>query len=1392
MNRPSNIEFDTYHLGIDLGSISIKVVLMDARDEIVFSRWERVAGRPLSALSTLLAECAATHPDLSIATIGVTGSGRGLIERALPSVITNEISAHAAAINAFHPEVRTIIEIGGQDSKLVIMEKGEGESARAIKDFRMNELCAAGTGAFLDQQASRLGMCIDEFARVADDAKDAASIAGRCAVFAKTDMTHHQQEGRTLPDIVAGLNDALARSYMANLVRGRELPGPIAFQGGVASNRSLVDTFRKILGKDTDLIVPRHHKVMGAIGAAIKGRSETKGEWPLELGSLEPMIRAYSSDEADGDTAALKSAKPLTRPRGKRLDPDFTKLGATGVYLGIDVGSVSVKLVLMGPDGIIDSDYRFSDGKPVDSLRGMLDDLCSRIDPDEVAGVGVTGSGRHFVGRLIGADAIRNEISAQALAASIICTDADTVFEIGGQDAKFMRVEGGHSTHFAMNKVCAAGTGAFLQEQAIRLEVDLDGEFAKAAFESLRPAELGARCTVFMESDLVSHQQMGFARNDLIAGLARSVVSNYMEKVVAGAAIGKRAVFLGGVAENEAIVAALEGETGMEISTSSAGKLSGAIGAAMAAMEELGGGRREKPFTSVDAKLEFKTHRCADCTMNCRISTTLAEPARHFGGRCGKWEGIVSQKLAPAESPIRQRLDALLDSKGNALSGGPRIGIPMALMAYDMLPAWRRFFEELGCEVVLSPPTCDEMLAEGLKHLVVETCLPVKAFCAHCFWLDGEGLDFIFVPSLVISGKDSHGKETSHCPYVQSLVQFARPIVDTPLLNPVINWKLDPNSETREMAKLAPLLGRSARDGREAWRIAREAQYGFRERLRSIGDGIVRSLEKDRGKRAFVLMGKDYNVGDERLSSGITSILESKGETVLTQDMLSDDGGNYSGAYRTMCWTHGKEILAAAGRTMDIPNLHPILVTSFGCGPDSFTIKFARDIMGERPFLILEVDEHTSPVGMETRIEAFLDSLSSTKAQRSLEPRAPFVPKEGIRRVFLPNFSDHGYAFAAALKTLGFEPVLTALPDDASARLGAKYSPHGECHPYVIMLGDYLKAASQNTDLSDACYFMPESSACRVGQFGTQMRLAAEEMGVDLPVFTRIQDLAATTKATPSISYLKVLTTYWEMMRGMDFFMQKHLETRAYECVPGSADSARGEAQKILMDSILTGDHLDGLAEASGILERVAVDHSKRKVRIGITGDYYTRICDYSNGDMFRDIERMGGVIMLPPTMSDFVKYESRQRVEAAARHGNAGDLALGTAIRCIVDSRERRVRKIAGSSLDYDIPLEYNRAKKLLAPYMDMRLPAGITGSVAATLEQIRAGADGIVSAITFHCTYGLAIGSVLSMIDRDHPDIPKLTLIFEGLKPTHNRLRLEAFMERVHDKASRRRGPC
>lgn len=1341
-------ENSSYSLGIDLGSISLKVVILDRDSSAIFTRWTRVAGAPIDSLAELFKEICDSHPNIRFSSIGITGSGRHLMHDIVDGESINEITAHAKGISTLSPGVKTLIEIGGQDSKLIILGDGSAADPIAVSDFRMNELCAAGTGAFLDHQAARLKYSIEDFVALAESSTSPVRIAGRCSVFAKSDVTHHIQEGAKLSDVVAGLNEALVRGYISNLVRGKELPRPIAFAGGVASNIGIVKAFERILKLgDGELIVPGEHRVVGATGAAIlaaeRMRSSAADKKIAAIGvqGLLDAIERLRWQELSARRNRSNSSDRLISNKRLKVEPDCSSLTLLdGHYLGIDIGSSSVKAAVLGREGLIFRSYRRSSGKPREVLDSIMAELHASIGSIKMSGVGITGSGRHALSEIVGADKIVDEISAQARAASFIWPEVDTVIEIGGQDAKFIRIDNGRVVDFAMNRVCAAGTGSFLEEESARLGVAIDGEFEKLAFEGAEPVELGSRCAVFMESDLVSRQQAGATKADLAAALCKAVVENYFDKVAGGRRIGKRVLFLGGVAKNNAVIAALELKLKQPVESSSCGDVSGAMGAALHAA-----------LSSRDEKV------AADMK-------------------------VPKKKISSEESPIARRADLMERSIGVVATGNlKRIGIPRALLAFDKMTLWRTFFEAAGIETVVSPPTDSSMVAQGAGQMAAETCLPVKALCGHVVWLEDHGdCDWIFVPSYVTVGRDKHGRESVHCPYIQAIAQFVAPMARGEIVSPVINWLWNPSDERDAMIGCAVKLGIPKELAKDAWNKARGVDDAFRAALRDIGKSVLADVANGTIPRAFVMLGKDYNISDPALNSRAVEIFEEKGEIVITQDMIALDDGDYTERFAAMGWQHAKEALAASEIVARTPKLYPVFITNFGCGPDSFAVPFAREILRDVNMLILEVDEHSSSVGMETRIEAFINSIDGEKGRKYAQLTAQRLDRK-IKRVFLPNFSDHAIASAAAIRALNLEPVLVELPKESSEREGLKHCSYGECHPFALQLGGYLEAARSGGDLKDACYYIPESQICRVGQFAPRMRQVAMDEGVDLPIITRVEDLGPSINMSEGSVFVKCLIRYWEMMRACDLLVQKYYEVRAREVIPGAADSAYNRGRLKIMEMLHVNKPLVGVKAALDGLNEVVVDRSKKLVRIGITGDYYTRVCEYSNRDIFREIERLGGIVMLPPTFSDVIKYLAYQRPRQAVRHGLRFKAAHGFVTRAMAERLENRVSKIFKDELEYGMPISYWHDIERVSVYMDEKLPPGLTSMLASTLDHICSGADGILNLITFHCSYGLAQTSALAAVKKDHPDMPMLTLIFEGLDSTHNRTRIEAFMEQV-----------
>ncbi len=576
------------HLGLDIGSISVNTILMDQNKKIIENHYDFSHGKPFHVLRDVLYGVIERHGIEGIDGIAITGTGGKLASKLIGGQFVNEIIAHSSSVAEMHPEARSVIEMGGEDSKLILMENKKVTHKSQLSDFAMNTLCAAGTGSFLDQQAKRIGVSIEnEFGEMALKSENPPHIAGRCSVFAKSDMIHLQQIATPVHDIVAGLCYAVARNFKSNMAKGKELKKPVIFQGGVAANAGVVRAFKDILKiEGEELIIPKYYASMGAIGAVFH-LLDNPPEEEKKFKGLSELDRYLVSERKNGvhlesltASSATYNTEVVFKHNGKeKLD----------VYLGLDVGSLSTNVVLIDDENnVVARRYLPTASKPLDAIQKGLSEIYEEVgDKVEIKAVGTTGSGRYLTGDFIGADVIQNEITAQAAAAIAYDPTVDTIFEIGGQDSKYISIENGVVVDFEMNKVCAAGTGSFLEEQAEKLDINIKEEFGEMALGANEPARLGDRCTVFMESDLNSQQQKGTAKANLLGGLAYSIVHNYLQKVVGDKKIGDKVFFQGGVTNNRAVVAAFEKVLGKPIIVPPHFDVTGAIGVAIIARKEM-------------------------------------------------------------------------------------------------------------------------------------------------------------------------------------------------------------------------------------------------------------------------------------------------------------------------------------------------------------------------------------------------------------------------------------------------------------------------------------------------------------------------------------------------------------------------------------------------------------------------------------------------------------------------------------------------------------------------------------------------------------------------------------------------------------------------------------
>ena len=1038
-------------LGIDIGCISLKIALVgepgqrevlaaaagdsglfyhpesgsvpgmlsDGRPFLV-TTYRRIKGNPVEAARELLSEVLGALPAEAISGIRVTGSGGRLLSAGLGATAENEFRAIARAVGTLHPDIPTVFEMGGETSKFIELEIDRDTGRVGIADYQTNGDCAAGTGSFMDQQASRLLYNIEDVGDIVCGAGKAASVAGRCSVFAKSDMIHAQQKGYQPPEVLKGLCNAVIRNYRGTIAKGKSVGSKVAFIGGVAANKGAVDALREAFDLEEErLVIPDYYAWMGALGAALLEADATAGS--------EPMVVDLSGLGL-GPTGDIPAADPLTMARvillRDRVKPYvFPDEDVIDAYLGVDVGSVSTNLVVLDTAGeVMKEIYLKTDGRPVEvvnkGLAEIWDEMGSRLN---ILGVGTTGSGRELIGELMGADTVNDEITAHKTGATFIGRKLlgrvpDTIFEIGGQDSKFISLKDGVVVDFAMNEACAAGTGSFLEEQAEKLDIRIIDEFADLALSAGAPVRLGERCTVFMERDVNSYLQRGATRPDVVAGLAYSIVYNYLNRLVGGRHIGETVYFQGGTAYNDSVAAAFSMVLDREIIVPPHNGVMGAIGMALLAREKMaaiGAVSRFRGWDLEQVDYAIREFTCRGCSNECDIRQfTIGDEKTYWGDKCSdryrKRAKVDKTPIIDDLVALRERLlfsyvtpEALARHGGAAVDGAedsvstgmdlseevgsgtaaPRgvVGIPRAMYTYERLPFWATFFKECGFDVLVSPESNKRIRELGVEHSVAEPCFPIRVAHGHVSDLFDHGADYVFLPNQLNEETDHPEIESHACPWGQTLpyVIKAAPHLEQyadRYLAPTVHFRRGAASVKAALRELVKPLGVKGRMADAAVDSAYQAQTEFRAALVQAGLEALRVLD-EQNELGIVLIGRPYNLYDAGVNMDIPAKLRKYyGVNVIPMDFLPLWEVETRDVVPNMFWNYGRKILQAAKVVNAHPNLHVIYMTNFKCGPDSYIKHFVRKATGDQPFLTLQFDEHTNDAGAMTRCEAYLDS----------------------------------------------------------------------------------------------------------------------------------------------------------------------------------------------------------------------------------------------------------------------------------------------------------------------------------------------------------------------------------------------------------------------------------
>ncbi|MEE8440133.1 MAG: acyl-CoA dehydratase activase [Spirochaetia bacterium] len=1248
-------------LGVDIGSVSVALVEVDRNRQVL--RWEYRSheGKVARTLGDIISEWTVDQPAGLVRIVAATSSSPRILQATYRA---DWITSHVAAHRVIKPDHQLLLIIGGERFALIQFDRdGHYQSSRG------NSGCAAGTGGFLDQQAQRLGLRdAGELGKLASENTGALpKVASRCAVFAKTDLIHAQQEGYSLPEICDGLCHGLARNLVDAVITGTPPAGGLSIAGGVALNYAVVTHVSALLAREA--FVHELAPAYGAYGAALSALEERapEAESPIDLTDLvttnvgertyfyKPLTKPTGYPDFTSHERFVMSADLVGGPEVEvdRYVPATAEAAPEQFFLGADIGSTSTKTVLIDPEGTVHwAFYTRTAGKPLAAIRSLFEVMQETgAVTAPIAGAACTGSGRKFVGGVIGADLVLDEITAHARAATELDPDTDTIIEIGGQDAKFTTLKNGRVTFSQMNTVCAAGTGSFLEEQAHRLKVPLT-DYAVRAMDS--PAPLTSdRCTVFMERDINHYLNKGFATSEILAAALHSVRENYLQKVAHRSAIGSHVAFQGATAKNRGLVAAFEEQLGQSITVSRYCHVTGALGAALVCRDEITKPSTFRGIGIYRSDIPVRSERCTLCTNNCRL--TIADIGGEqvaYGFLCGRdysTPTFVSANRSGFDLiDQRKKLERRVAKAPRALRPKRRIdkviGIPTGLHLAEERPFWERVFAELGIPTTTTLGYADAVRV-GKQLEGAEFCSPVAAFHGHVSYLLDHA-DLVFVP-LVLETEYTGEHKLAYCYYTQFtpsvLAGILRDEDRDRLLMPVL-WGPGRDAAGELRRVFEPYCDLPVSEIRGAFRRAREAQERSRHELQKIF-----ADERVRDDVNVVLLGRPYTAVDPTMNKGIPDIIGRIGIRAFYQDMLpqglpSEDTGKL---LESVHWRYAADILLGADIAARTPGLYPVFITSFRCAPDSFCVDAFNRIMDARdkPYLILEIDEHDSSVGYETRIEAALRAFKNhhqAGARRSIQlgsitrqsdvEVAPDLEKAiGDKTLLLPAWDPITTPLQAAnLRANGINAVSlteTPLSIQKSMRLNS-----GQCIPVSAVAQEAMDYVRENDlDPADTVLWMGRSRwTCGIPLYPRFLKgLFAQEGLSDLGVYVGHFAYLDISSAASVGAYFAYQFGGW-LRRIM-------CRIRPYEINPGQTDEIVAEWRDRLV-TVFEGkeNRYEALRAMVAAFDAIPRREEKRP-KVAIFGDLYVRDNDVMNQDLIRRIEETGGEAVTTP-YSDYAK----------------------------------------------------------------------------------------------------------------------------------------------------------
>ena len=1370
-------------LGIDIGSTTVKVSIIEDGGTLLFADYKRHFANIQETLADLLREGEEKLGALTVEPV-ITGSGGLTLSKHLGIPFVQEVVAVATSLKDYAPQTDVAIELGGEDAKIIYFTGGI--------DQRMNGICAGGTGSFIDQMASLLQTDASGLNEYAKNYKAIYPIAARCGVFAKTDIQPLINEGATKEDLSASIFQAVVNQTISGLACGKPIRGNVAFLGGPLHFLSeLRAAFIRTLNLGTDqIIAPDHSHLFAAIGAAMNSDPKTTAslhdlierlshgiKMDFEVKRMEPLF----TDEADYE-------KFRTRHASHDVKKGDLATYEGNCYLGIDAGSTTTKVALVGEDGSLL--YRFysnNNGSPLATAIRAMQEIHDQLpEKAQIAYSCSTGYGEALLKSALMLDEGEVETISHYYAAAAFEPDVDCILDIGGQDMKCIKIKDGTVDSVQLNEACSSGCGSFIETFAKSLNYSVQ-DFAREALFAKNPTDLGTRCTVFMNSNVKQAQKEGASVADISAGLAYSVIKNALFKVIKitnASDLGKHVVVQGGTFYNDAVLRSFEKISGCEAVRPDIAGIMGAYGAALIARERYDASKTTTmlPIDKI-LSLTYKTTmaRCQGCTNHCVLTINRFDGGRQFvtGNRCERGLGGNKQKK-DIPNLFDYKYHRMFDYEPLTADLAPRgtVGIPRVLNMYENYPFWAVFFKELGYRTVLSPKSTRQIYELGIESIPSESeCYPAKLAHGHIEWLIRQGLTYIFYPCVPYERNETpEAGNHYNCPMVTSYAENIKNNVES-LTDHKVHFRNPFMAFTNEEILTKRLVEEFTRDQaipekeiRAAAHKAWQELIASRQDMEKKGEEVIAWL-KETGHHGIVLAGRPYHV-DPEINHGIPELITSYGFAVLTEDSVSHLGRVDRPLIVTDQWMYHSRLYEAASYVKTQPNLDLIQLNSFGCGLDAVTTDQVNDILTRsgKIYTLLKIDEVNNLGAARIRVRSLIAAIRVREMRHYHKPIVSsaysrvYFTKEMKKNytILCPQMSPiHFDLIEPAVRSCGYNLEVLQNSDRTAIDTGLKYVNNDACYPSLIVVGQIMDALlSGKYDLEHTAVIMSQTGGgCRASNYIGFIRRALERAG--MPQIPVISLNANGMETNPGFKItLPLLTKAMQAVVYGDLFMRVLYATRPYEAKAGSANALHEKWKAICIKSLQK--HSLSMAEFNRNIRGIIHDFDElprrdvQKPRVGIVGEILVKFSPLANNHVVELLEAEGAEAVMPDLL-DFLLYcFYNSNFKADNLGGKRSTAHLCNMGISLLEYFRRTCRRELERSTHFLPPARIQDLASMAKHYVSLGNQTGegwfLTGEM---LELIHSGTTNIICTQPFGCLPNHIVGKgVIKGLRASHPE--------------------------------------